>query len=175
MAVFLTKNSPGLRTSPVKRGYWVVKRVLGEEIPAPPPNVRALPPDESKLELPLPETLARHRADASCATCHVRFDSMGLVFEGYGPIGQVRTLDMAGKPVQATAVFPNGASATGLEGLRRYVKEQREGDFVDNLCRKLLAYGLGRTLILSDEPLVAQIGRIWRKTVTPLVHSWTRW
>src|SRR5207244_1539035 len=52
MAVFLTKNAPGLRTSPVKRGYWVVKRVLGEEIPAPPPNVPTLPTDESKLELP---------------------------------------------------------------------------------------------------------------------------
>src|ERR1041385_6075710 len=55
MAVFLTKNAPGLRTSPVKRGYWVVKRVLGEEIPAPPPNVPTLPTDESKLELSLPE------------------------------------------------------------------------------------------------------------------------
>ena len=63
MAVFLTKNAPGLRTSPVKRGYWVVRRVLGEHIPAPPPEVPELPKDESKLgNLTLPQVLARHRA-----------------------------------------------------------------------------------------------------------------
>src|SRR6185295_10113253 len=64
MAVFLTKNSPGLRTSPVKRGYWVVKRVLGERIPPPPPKVPELPSDESKLgEMTLREVLAHHRED----------------------------------------------------------------------------------------------------------------
>lgn len=157
MAVFLTKNAPGLRTSPVKRGYWVVKRVLGEEIPAPPPDVPALPPDESKMELSLPQTLARHRADANCATCHVRFDSMGLIFEGYGPIGERRSVDLAGKPVEATAVFPGDIRGTGLDGLRTYVKAQREGDFLDNLCRKLLANALGRSLLLTDEALVADM------------------
>src|SRR5262249_29489468 len=60
MAVFVTQTAPGLRTSPVRRGYWVVRRILGERIPAPPPNVPELPADESKLELPLRETLARH-------------------------------------------------------------------------------------------------------------------
>ena len=59
MSVFLTKNAPGLRTSPVKRGYWVVRRLLGERIPPPPPNVPELPEDESKLgELTLREALA---------------------------------------------------------------------------------------------------------------------
>ena len=83
MAVFLTKNSPGLRTSPVKRGYWVVKRVLGETIPPPPANVPALPADESKMgDLTLRQALAQHRADPACAGCHARFDSYGLVFEG---------------------------------------------------------------------------------------------
>src|SRR6185436_15148833 len=88
MSVFLTKNAPGLRTSPVKRGYWVVRRLLGERIPAPPPNVPELPSDETKLgELTLRHTLAKHRDNVSCAGCHQRFDSLGLVFEGYGPIG----------------------------------------------------------------------------------------
>ncbi len=68
MAVFLTKNAPGLRTSPVKRGYWVVRRVLGEKIPAPPATVPELPADEAKLgEVTLREVLASHRADKSCA------------------------------------------------------------------------------------------------------------
>ena len=63
MAVFLTKNSPGMRTSPVKRGYWVVRQLLGEVIPAPPPEVPELPPNEADLgDLTLREVLARHRA-----------------------------------------------------------------------------------------------------------------
>jgi len=61
MAVFLTQNAPGLRTSPVKRGYWVVRRVLGEVIPPPPATVPELPHDEAKMDLPLREVLAKHR------------------------------------------------------------------------------------------------------------------
>ena len=91
MSVFLTKNAPGLRTSPVKRGYWVVHRLLGEHIPAPPPNVPVLPADETKLgDLTLRETLAQHRANPACAGCHAKFDSFGLAFEGYGPVGETR-------------------------------------------------------------------------------------
>src|SRR3954465_12117273 len=85
MAVFLTKNAPGLRTSPVKRGYWVVRRVLGERIPPPPPTVPLLPADESQLgERTLREVLEHHRADKACAGCHARFDGVGLAFEGFG-------------------------------------------------------------------------------------------
>src|SRR5439155_19051133 len=94
MSVFLTANSPGLRTSPVKRGYWVVRRVLGERIPPPPAVVPDLPHDEKNLgNLTLREVLARHRENKSCATCHARFDSFGLVFEGYGPVGERREKD----------------------------------------------------------------------------------
>src|SRR4029077_4429879 len=76
MAVFLTANSPGLRTSPVKRGYWVVRRVLGERIPPPPADVPELPHDEAKLgALTLRQVLERHRADKTCAACHAKFDS----------------------------------------------------------------------------------------------------
>ena len=156
MAVFLTANSPGLRTSPVKRGYWVVRRVLGERIPPPPPVVPDLPNDERSLgDLTLREVLARHREDKSCASCHARFDSFGLVFEGFGPVGERRTLDLGGRPVETRADFPGGREATGVAGLRAYIRANREGDFVDHLCRKLLAYALGRSLLLSDDPLLA--------------------
>jgi hypothetical protein len=152
MAVFLTKNAPGLRTSPVKRGYWVVRRLLGEQIPPPPPTVPELPKDEAKLgELTLPQLLARHRADKSCAGCHRRFDSIGLVFEGFGPIGERRTKDLGGHLVQTAATFPDGTERNGLQGLREYLCEKRQGDFVDNLCRKLFSYALGRSLLLSDQ------------------------
>jgi hypothetical protein len=156
MAVFQTKNSPGLRTSPVKRGYWVVRRLLGEHIPPPPPTVPELPKDEAQLgELTLPQLLARHRSDKACSGCHQRFDAIGLAFEGYGPIGERRTLDLGGKPVQTSAEFPDGGVGQGLAGLRRYLRERREDEFVDNLCRKLLSYALGRGLLLSDEQLIA--------------------
>jgi hypothetical protein len=159
MSVFLTKNAPGLRTSPVKRGYWVVRRVLGEEIPPPPAVVPELPRDEAKLDLPLRELLAKHREEPSCASCHSRFDSFGLAFEGYGPIGEVRTKDLAGRRVDTRAVFPGGNEGTGLEGLHNYIRAHRENDFVDNLCRKMLVYALGRTLLLSDEPTIEEMRR----------------
>jgi hypothetical protein len=152
MSVFLTANSPGLRTSPVKRGYWVVRRMLGEHIPAPPPEVPELPRDEAKLgDLTLPQLLARHRTNESCAACHQRFDSIGLVFEGYGPIGERRDRDLGGRPVAATATFPDGSEGTGLDGLRRYLAQERQDEFLDNLCRKLLAYALSRSLLISDD------------------------
>lgn len=158
MAVFLTKNAPGLRTSPVKRGYWVARRLLGERIPPPPPTVPELPNDETKLgELTLRETLVRHRADPSCAGCHARFDGLGLVFEGFGPIGETRTQDLAGRPVDTHANFPGGGEGVGVDGLRRYLHERRQAEFLENLCRKLLSYALGRTLLISDDALVARM------------------
>jgi hypothetical protein len=157
MSVFLTANSPGLRTSPVKRGYWVVRRVLGETIPPPPAVVPELPSDESKADLPLRDMLAKHRSNAVCAGCHARFDSFGLAFEGYGPIGEARTKDLAGRPVDTNAVFPGGSQGSGYEGVLNYIREHREKDYVDNLCRKLLAYAVSRSLMLSDEPIIEQM------------------
>jgi len=155
MSVFLTANSPGLRTSPVKRGYWVVRRMLGEHIPAPPPEVPELPKDEAAPgALTLPQILARHRDHKSCAGCHQRFDSVGLVFEGYGPIGERRDLDLGGRPVVAKATFPDGSEGVGLGGLRRYLTRQRQDDYLENLCRKLLAYALGRSLLISDDATI---------------------
>ena len=155
MAVFQTKNSPGLRTSPVKRGYWVVRRLLGEEIPPPPAKVPELPSDEAKLgTLTLRQTLEQHRSDKACAGCHARFDSIGLAFEGFGPIGERRTNDLAGHPIDVRTTFPGGMEGDGLEGVREYIRKHRQTDYVDNFCRKLLAFGLGRTLQLSDEPTI---------------------
>jgi hypothetical protein len=158
MSVFLTKNAPGLRTSPVKRGYWIVHRLLGEYIPAPPPNVPVLPTDETKLgDLTLRETLAQHRANPACSSCHAKFDSFGLAFEGYGPIGETRDRDLAGRPVETGATFPDGSAGSGLDGLRAFMRARGQNQFVDNLCRELLVYALGRSLLRSDEPLVADM------------------
>ncbi|MGC2656922.1 MAG: DUF1592 domain-containing protein, partial [Bryobacteraceae bacterium] len=154
MAVFLTENSPGLRTSPVKRGNWVVQKVLGIRVPPPPPVVPELPSDESKSELPVRDMLARHRANPVCAACHSRFDSFGLAFEGYGPVGDARTKDLAGRPVDTEVTYPGGFDGNGLQGLESFIREHRQKEFVDNLSRKLLAFALNRSLQLSDESLV---------------------
>ena len=142
----------------MKRGYWVVRRLLGERIPPPPPNVPELPEDESRLgDLTLREALARHRDNKSCSGCHNRFDTIGLAFEGYGPVGERRTKDLGGRPVSTKAIFPGGQPGTGLQGLQAYLREHRQDEFLDNLCRKLLSYALGRSLILSDELLVREM------------------
>ena len=157
MAVFLTQNSPGLRTSPVKRGNWVVQRVLGVRIPPPPPVVPELPSDESKSDLPVRDMLAKHRENPVCAACHARFDSFGLAFEGYGPVGDARTNDLAGRPVDTAVTYPGNIAGTGLAGLQAYIREHRQNEFVGNLSRKLLAYALSRSLQLSDEALVERM------------------
>jgi hypothetical protein len=157
MAVFLTQNSPGLRTSPVKRGNWVVQRVLGVRIPPPPPVVPELQSDESKSDLPVRDMLAKHRQNPVCAACHARFDSFGLAFEGYGPVGDARTKDLAGRPVDTEVTYPGGIQGAGLAGLQTFIREHRQKEFVDNLSRKLLAYALNRSLQLSDELLIEQM------------------
>jgi hypothetical protein len=157
MAVFLTNTSPGLRTSPVKRGYWIVRRVLGETIPPPPAVVPELPTDESKADRSLREMLAQHRANPVCAGCHARFDTFGLALENYGPVGEARTVDLGGRPVDTSATLPGGVEAKGLAGVQAFVKEHRQKDFVDGLARKLVAYGLNRSLQLSDEALVERM------------------
>jgi hypothetical protein len=154
MAVFLTASSPGLRTSPVKRGYWVVHRLLGETIPPPPPVVPELPHDESKTDRPLREVLAAHRANPVCAACHARFDSFGLAFEGFGPTGEARVKDLAGRPIDASATFPGGVQGAGMDGVQAFIRGHRQNDFVDGMARKLLSYALNRSLQLSDEGLI---------------------
>jgi Protein of unknown function (DUF1585)/Protein of unknown function (DUF1588) len=131
--------------------------VLGEVIPPPPPAVPELPSDEATSHLPVRELLAKHRENKACAACHARFDAFGLVFEGYGPIGERRSKDLAGRAVDARAAFPDGTQGAGIAGLQTYLRAWREQDFLNNLSEKLLAYALGRTLLLSDESLLEEM------------------
>jgi hypothetical protein len=138
----------------VKRGNWVVKNVLGERVPPPPAGVAEIPKDETSLDLPLREMLARHRDDPNCASCHDRIDPFGLVFEGFGPIGERREKDLAGRAIDVSAVFPDGAGGSGVQGLLQHIREKQQNSFVNNLCGKLIAYALGRSLLASDEKLI---------------------
>ena len=158
MSVFLTKNAAGLRTSPVRRGHWLVTRVLGERIPPPPAQVPELPKDETKLgALTLREALLKHRESSACAGCHARIDYYGLGFEGYDPIGVRRDVDSAGRTIDASVTFPGGSTGEGLVGLKKFLRDHRADAFVENFIGKLVSYALGRTLISSDALLIAKL------------------
>ncbi|MCC6536610.1 MAG: DUF1585 domain-containing protein, partial [Bryobacterales bacterium] len=117
------------------------------------------PADESKMELPLRQMLEKHRANPSCAGCHARFDSFGLAFEAFDPTGRRRTHDLAGRAVDARAAFPGGVEGEDVTGLRDYIRQRRQHDFVRGFVRKMLAYGLGRSLTLPDDVLIEDITR----------------
>jgi Protein of unknown function (DUF1588)/Protein of unknown function (DUF1585) len=155
--VILAANSIGPRTSPVKRGFWVVHHVLGQHFPPPPPEVPPLPKSEKESEKTIREMLAAHTKNRSCAMCHVHFDGLGLTMEGFDAIGRARTKDLAGRAVQTVGPLPGGKNAEGISGLIDYIEKDRRQDFERNLCRKFLGYALGRSVILSDEPLVEEM------------------
>jgi hypothetical protein len=157
MAVILTKNSAGERPSPVKRGFWTVHHLLGQHFPPPPADVPELPKSEKEATKTIRVLLAEHVANAKCAMCHKHFDSLGLAMEGFDAIGRSRSTDTAGRPIDNRAELPNGESARGIPELVRYLEQHRKQEFVRTLCRKLLGYALGRSVKLSDEPLLAEM------------------
>jgi hypothetical protein len=158
MAVFLTKNSQPARTSPVKRGFWVVHKLLGEHIPAPPPNVPVLPAKETDGKgKSIRELLALHTESAACARCHQRFDPVGLSMEGFDAIGKTRTKDLAGRPIDNLVRLPTGAAAHGVPEFSQYLIAERKREFTHTLCRKLLGFALGRSLELSDRTLMEKM------------------
>lgn len=161
MAVFLTKNSQPQRTSPVKRGFWVVHKILGEHIPAPPADVVALPAKETDTNgKTVRELLALHVESAKCARCHVRFDAVGLAMEGFDPIGRQRTKDLAGRAVDNVVKLADGTEAHGVPEFASHLLKERRADYVRTLNRKLLGYALGRSLQLSDDVLLDEMQRV---------------
>lgn len=155
MAVFLTKNSQPQRTSPVKRGFWVVHHLLGEHIPPPPPDVVALPAKETDTGgKTIRELLRLHTEDAKCARCHVRFDDVGLAMEGFDAIGRTRSKDLAGRAIDNLVPLPSGKEVRGVPEFAEYLAANRVDDFARTMNKKLLGYALGRSLQLSDQPLL---------------------
>ena len=157
MAMILTKNSAGERTSPVKRGFWSVHHLLGQHFPPPPADVPELPATEQGATATIRELLATHVADVQCAMCHSHFDGLGLAMEGFDAIGRSRTKDSAGREIDNVVKLPNGETAEGIPGLIAYIEQHRRHDFVRTLCRKFLGYALGRSVVLSDQPLLTEM------------------
>ena len=155
MAVFLTKNSQPQRTSPVKRGFWVVHKVLGEHIPPPPPDVAVLPAKETDTNgKTIRQLMKMHVEDVKCARCHQRFDPIGIAMEGFDPIGRSRAKDLAGRPVDNLVALPSGKETRGVPEFGDYLAKHRKSEFTQTLSHKFLGYALGRSLQLSDQPLL---------------------
>ena len=146
LAAVLARQSGASRTSAILRGTWLSEVVLGDRLPIPPKGVPVLPeePPEGLTERQLIE---RHSRDENCAGCHRRIDPFGYALEGFDAIGRARVAD-------ARASLPDGAEVEGLAGLRDYLLTKRRDDFVRQFCRKLLGYALGRSVQLSDKPLL---------------------
>ena len=158
LAATLAKQSGASRTSPILRGNWLCETLLGEKLPKPPKGVPILPEDETATEgLTVRQLVEKHSSDTKCAGCHVRIDPYGYALEGYDAIGGLRDKDLAGRPIDAKARLMSGAEFDGLAGLRRYLMETRRDSFHRQFCRKLLGYALGRSVQLSDHPLLDRL------------------
>ncbi len=149
----LSKQSGASRTSPILRGNWLSELVLGERLPSPPKDVPILP-EEKPDGLTERQMIERHSSDAACAKCHERIDPFGFALEGFDAIGRSRDVDAAGLAIDTATRLPDGTELSGADGLRRYLMESRRDDFLRQFCRKLLGFALGRSIQLSDNPLI---------------------
>jgi hypothetical protein len=157
LGAVLTTTSAPLRTSPVKRGDWVLRRVLGTPTPPPLADAGTLPGDEKSFNgLTLRERLAAHKRDERCASCHLRIDPMGFPLEGFDAVGRTRRTYADGKPVDVTAELPDKKTIVGAEGLLKYL-QTREKQVMTTLSKKMIGYALGRTVLASDRPLIADL------------------
>jgi hypothetical protein len=148
-ASILTVTSNATRTSPVKRGKFVLDNLLDAPPPPPPPGVGALDEDpEAVRGATIRERMERHRTQASCAACHARIDALGLSLEHYDPIGAWRSRDESG-PVDPVGTLPDGRPVDGLDALRLLVRD--DGALVRSLARKLFIHAVGRDLAPADE------------------------
>ncbi|MCA9056253.1 MAG: DUF1592 domain-containing protein, partial [Planctomycetaceae bacterium] len=155
-ASILTLTSYPERTSPVKRGEWVLTNLLGDAPPEPPPVVPALDATQSSHpDLPLREQLVLHRADPGCASCHKVMDEIGFGLENFDPIGRWRD-QAGGHPIDAAAQLPSGESFNGPAELVEILAARRE-EFTRCLTEKLLTYALGRGLEYYDRCTVDRI------------------
>jgi hypothetical protein len=143
------------RTSPVKRGVWVLEQVLGEHVPPPPPNVPPLEKQDKETvqTLTLRQRTELHRKDPVCANCHKVLDPIGFGLENFDAIGRWRDQDDSGGAIDAAGELPGGKHFASPKELKAIIAT-RPGDLARNLTEKLLAYALCRQLEGYDEIVV---------------------
>ena len=155
----LTVTSNPTRTSPVKRGQFILQNILGTPTPPPPPNIPAL--EEAKAAFggrtpTLREMLAVHRQDAICSSCHERMDPLGLALENFNALGHWRDHE-EGQPIAPAGELVSGEKFQDVRELKHLITHQRRADYYRCLTEKLLTYALGRGLEYGD---VATVDRI---------------
>jgi hypothetical protein len=157
LGTVLTTTSAPLRTSPVKRGDWILRRILSTPTPPPPPDAGTLPADDKSFEgQTLRQRLTAHKRDAKCAACHLRIDPLGFPLEGFDAVGRTRAAYNDGKPVDTTGEFRDKTTIVGSAGLLGYLHKQ-DGKVLTTLSRKMIGYALGRNPQPSDRRLIGEM------------------
>ena len=146
----LTVTSNPTRTSPVKRGKWILDNILGEPPPPPPPDVPELAEqDGDQLTGSLRQRMEQHRTNPNCAVCHQRMDSLGFALENFDAVGAWRTLE--GKfPIDAVGELPGGEKFSGPKELTKLLLDTKQAAFVRCLTEKMMIYALGRGMEYHD-------------------------
>jgi hypothetical protein len=154
----LTVTSNANRTSPVRRGKWILENLLGTPPPSPPANVPPLK-ENSERDAPISmrEQMEQHRANPACAGCHRLLDPLGFSLENFDAVGAWRSRD-AGAPIDASVQLVDGTMVNGPVMLRQALLRRPE-TFVGTMTEKLLTYALGRGLAAYDLPTVRAIVR----------------
>jgi len=147
-ASILTVTSNPTRTSPVKRGKWVLENLLADPPPPPPPNVPEL--DKGELKGTLRQQMEQHRVNAACATCHQRLDPLGFALENFDAVGAWRDRDGTA-PVDASGELPGGEKFNGAAALRALLVKTKKEAFLRCMAEKMLTYALGRGLEYYDK------------------------
>jgi mono/diheme cytochrome c family protein len=154
----LTVTSAGNRTSPVKRGKWILENLLGAPVPQPPPGVETnLAAAPGTAPTSVRQRLEQHRASPTCAACHAVMDPVGFSLENFDLIGEYRDAD-GGVPVNATGRLADGTVLDGPASLRKALLDRR-GAITSTATEKLLTYALGRHVEYFDMPAVRTIVR----------------
>ena len=154
-SMLLVTSNP-TRTSPVKRGLFILDNLLGTPSPPAPPNVPELAEAAKKFgdREPTPrELLAAHRESALCSSCHSRMDPLGLALENFSAVGTWRT-EEKGTPIDASGQLISGESFNDVRELKRVLRENRASDFYRCLTQKMLIFATGRGLEYTDEHTV---------------------
>jgi hypothetical protein len=155
----LTVTSNPDRTSPVKRGLFILDNILGIPPPPPPPDIPPLELAGKKLagrNPTLRESLALHRSSTMCASCHNRMDPLGLALENYNALGRWREKD-SGQPINGSGQLVTGETFNGIKELKRILVDRHRRDFYRCLSEKMLTYALGRGLDYRDVETVDRL------------------
>lgn len=153
----LTLTSNPTRTSPTKRGKWVLEQILGTPPPPPPPGADVLAPAKPGTALKtLRQQMDAHRQKPDCMSCHSRMDPLGFGLENYDAVGRWRFRDTDETEIDSTGVLPDGTKFSGPAELRQ-VLLSRKDQFAHALSEKLMIYALGRGVTLRDDCSIDEV------------------